>query len=303
MRKWLRRARETVSRKTYFHLHLISDSTGETLVTAGRAAAAQYPAWRAIEHVTPMVRNERDLEKALMGVDETPGVVLYTFVNDKLAAIMEERCRKMGVPSHNMLAPVIETFEAFLGDRRSGRMGAQHEMDEDYFGRLEAIQFAMTHDDGNLPADVEQADIILIGISRTSKTPTSIHLAQRGMKTFNVPLVPGNDLPDAILTAKRPMVVALVASAERILQVRENRLLAYDMASDYEKKDDNYADKASILEELAWTRKLCQSNDWPMIDVSKRSVEETAAAILALYRRKPASAKADPMHVESRLDD
>ncbi|MGI9357284.1 MAG: pyruvate, water dikinase regulatory protein [Rhizobiaceae bacterium] len=278
MRQWLQKAREKVSRKTFFHLHLISDSTGETLVTAGRAAAAQYPAWRSIEHVTPMVRDTADLEKALAAVDETPGIVLYTMVDEKLAALLDERCRAMGVPSRNILAPVVETFEAFLGETRSGRMGAQHEMDEDYFGRLEAIQFAMTHDDGNLPANIEEADIILIGISRTSKTPTSIHLAQRGMKAFNVPLVPGSDLPQAIIDAKSPMIVALVASAERILQVRENRLLAYD----YEKKDGNYADKASILEELSWTRRLCKQHGWPMIDVSRRSVEETAAAILAL---------------------
>ncbi len=288
MRQWLQKARERVSRKTFFHLHLISDSTGETLVTAGRAAAAQYPAWRAIEHVTPMVRNAKDLEKALAAVDETPGIVLYTMVDDKLASSLEERCRAMGVPSHNILAPVVETFESFLGEVRSGRIGGQHEMDEDYFGRLEAIKFAMAHDDGNLPADLEEAEIILIGISRTSKTPTSIHLAQRGFKTINVPLVPGNDLPDEIIQAKSPMVVALVASAERILQVRENRLLAYEN----ERDDSNYADKASILEELAWTRRLCKQHGWQMIDVSKRSVEETAAAILALVqkRNRPANA-------------
>ncbi len=287
MRQWFQKARERVSRKTFFHLHLISDSTGETLVTAGRAAAAQYPAWRAIEHVTPMVRNAKDLEKALAAVDETPGIVLYTMVDEKLASMLEERCRSMGVPSHNILAPVVETFESFLGEARSGRVGAQHEMDEDYFVRLEAIKFAMAHDDGNLPADLEEAEIILIGISRTSKTPTSIHLAQRGLKTINVPLVPGNDLPDEIVKAKSPFVVALVASAERILQVRENRLLAYEN----ERGDSNYADKASILEELAWTRRLCKQHDWPMIDVSKRSVEETAAAILALLqaRNRPAN--------------
>lgn len=278
VRGWIRKAREKVSGKTFFHLHMISDSTGETLITSGRAAAAQYPGWRAIEHLTPMVRQPADLDRALAKIDSAPGIVLYTLVDDDLAHQLQKRCLAMGVPAHDVLAPVINTFETFLGEKHSGRMGAQHALNEEYFGRLDAIQFAMAHDDGNMPDDIEEADIILIGISRTSKTPTSIHLAQRGAKAMNIPLVPGIDLPEAVLTAKHPMVVALVASADRIMQVRENRLLAYDR----EDSGDEYVDRAAILEELAWTRRLCKKNGWPMIDVTKRSVEETSAAILAL---------------------
>ena len=280
MKRWIQRAREKVSKKTYFHLHLISDSTGETLSTAGRAAAAQYTKWRAVEHMTPMVRNAEKLEKALAGVDATPGIVLYTLVDKKLEGMLIARCKALGVPAVNVLEPVIQVFDGFLGDTMSGRSGAQHALDDDYFDRLEAVQFAMAHDDGNVPDDIEEADIILIGISRTSKTPTSIYLAQRGYKTFNIPLVPGVDLPPSLFEAKRPIVVALVASAERILQIRENRLLAFDRDS----TGDIYVDRASIQEELAHTRRLCKQNNWPMIDVSKRSVEETAAAILALRR-------------------
>ena len=278
VKRWIQRAREKVSKKTFFHLHLISDSTGETLSTTGRAAVAQYTNWRAVEHVTPMVRSEEKLEKALAEVDASPGIVLYTMVDRDLEKILINRCAALGVPAVNVLEPVISVFDGFLGDTMSGRVGAQHTMDEDYFDRLEAVQFAMAHDDGNLPDNFEEAEIILIGISRTSKTPTSIYLAQRGFKTINIPLVPGVDLPASLFTAQGPLIVALVASAERILQVRENRLLAFDR----DLTGDIYVDRASIQEELAMTRRLCKQNNWPMIDVSKRSVEETAAAILAL---------------------
>ena len=282
VKRWIQRAREKVSKKTFFHLHLISDSTGETLSTTGRAAAAQYTNWRAVEHITPMVRNVEKLEKALAGVDASPGIVLYTMVDRELELTLINRCKALGVPAVNVLEPVIKVFDGFLGDTMSGRVGAQHTMDEDYFDRLEAVQFAMAHDDGNLPDDIEEAEIILIGISRTSKTPTSIYLAQRGIKTINIPLVPDVNLPDEIFTVEQPLVVALVASAERILQVRENRLLAFDR----DLTGDIYVDRASIQEELALTRRLCKQNNWPMIDVSKRSVEETAAAILALRRNR-----------------
>lgn len=282
MRKWIQKAREKVSNKSFFHLHMISDSTGETLTTLGRAAAAQYTKWRPVEHITPMVRTEKQLNRAISTIDDQPGIVLYTLVDETLEAVLKEKCVSLGVPHLNVLEPTTRIFDDFLGDTASGRSGAQHALNEEYFGRLDAIQFAMAHDDGNLPDDIEEADVILIGISRTSKTPTSIYLAQRGLKTINIPLVPGTDLPPEIPNVKHPMVVALIASAERILQVRENRLLAYerDLAGDI------YVDRASIQEELAWTKRLCKQNNWPMIDVSKRSIEETAAAILALVQNR-----------------
>ncbi|MEE9313893.1 MAG: pyruvate, water dikinase regulatory protein [Rhizobiaceae bacterium] len=278
MRNWIQKAREKVSSKTFFHLHLVSDSTGETLITLGRAAAAQYPKWRAVEHTSPMVRTSEELDKALDQIEGAPGIVLYTIIDRELEKKLQNKCLSLGVPALNVLAPTMKLFDSYLGETISGRTGAQHVLDEEYFDRLDAIKFAMAHDDGNLPDDIEEADIILIGISRTSKTPTSIYLAQRGVKTFNIPLVPGVDLPKEVLSVKHPMVVALVASAERILQVRENRLLAFDR----DLAGDTYVDRASIQEELTWTRRLCKENNWPMIDVSKRSIEETSAAILAL---------------------
>ena len=280
MKQWIQRARERVSRKSFFHLHLISDSTGETLSTTGRAAAAQYAKWRAVEHITSMVRDRAKLEKALDEVEASPGIVLYTMVDRNLEQFLKNRCKVMGIPAVNVLEPVTRVFDSFLGDKMSGTIGAQHALDESYFERLEAVQFSMAHDDGNLPDNIEEADIVLIGISRTSKTPTSIYLAQRGFKTINIPLVPGIDLPSEIFAAKNPLIVALVATAERILAIRENRLLAFDQ----DLTGDIYVDRASIQQELAETRQLSKRNGWPVIDVTKRSVEETAAAILALRR-------------------
>ena len=278
VRSWLRRAREKVRKKSFFHLHMISDSTGATLTTIGRAAAAQYSNWRAIEHVTPMVRTDDQLKEALAKIEEAPGIVLYTLVDVDHDIKLQSTCVSLGIPAVNVLAPLTQVFDTHLGETMSGKAGAQHALDEDYFGRLEAIRFAMNHDDGNLPDDIESTDVILIGISRTSKTPTSIYLAQQGVKVTNIPLVPGNDLPASVVESKAPLVVALIATAERILQVRENRLLAFER----DLTGDAYVDRASIQEELNWTRRLCREHNWPMIDVSKRSVEETAAAILAL---------------------
>lgn len=280
VRSWLQKARQRVSKKSFFHLHMISDSTGETLTTVGRAAAAQYTNWRAIEHISPMVRDEEALKSALQKIEDAPGIVLYTLVNPAHSEFLQARCMALEAPAINVLDPLTQVFDQHLGEKMSGQIGAQHALDEDYFGRLEALRFAMNHDDGNLPDNAEEIDVILIGISRTSKTPTSIYLAQKGLKVCNVPLVLGNELPEKILQAKKPLIVALMASVERILQVRENRLLAFER--DF--TDDTYIDRASIQEELVWTRQLCKENSWPMIDVSKRSVEETAAAILALMQ-------------------
>ena len=278
MREWIKKARNRVSKKSTYHLHMISDSTGETLITAGKAAASQYTNWRAIEHISPMVRTPGQLEKAINVIIKQPGMVLYTMIDKDLERQLKDQCLEQGVPILNVLNPVTKLFDSFLGEKISGRIGAQHALDDNYFGRLEALRFAMAHDDGNLPTDIEEADVILIGISRTSKTPTSIYLAQRGVKAANIPLVPTVELPREIYSVIHPLVVALIASAERILQVRENRLLAYDR----ELQSDTYVDRAAIQEELVRTRRLCKTNDWPMIDVSKRSIEETAAAILAL---------------------
>lgn len=268
--------------RSFFHLHLISDATGETLLAAGRAASAQYKDARAIEHIYPLIRTEKQLEKVLVEIDDAPGIVLYTVVDQALAGIIDARCASMGLPCVSVLEPVLSVFQSYLGAPAGRRVGAQHVLDAEYFRRIDALNFTMEHDDGQLPADIEEADIILIGISRTSKTPTSIYLANRGIKTANIPIVLGVPIPDMVVHSKKPLVVGLIATAERVSQVRQNRLLGTSVGYD----SQVYVDRTVIAQELAYARQICSRHGWPTIDVSRRSIEETAAAIVALRSRK-----------------
>jgi regulator of PEP synthase PpsR (kinase-PPPase family) len=265
--------------RSYFHLHLVSDSTGETLITVARAAAAQYEGVSAIEHVYPLVRSPTQLERVVAEIEAAPGIVLYTLVEPELASRLEQACRDTGSPHLSVLSPVHSLLQSYLGAASTARPGAQHMLNAEYFKRIDAMNFTLLHDDGQLPDDLNDADVVLVGVSRTSKTPTSIYLANRGVKTANIPLVPGVPVPAALETVKKPLVVGLVASPERIVQIRQNRLLSL-RADD----DTAYVDRASVAEEIALSRKLCARHSWPMIDVTRRSIEETAAAILDLYR-------------------
>jgi len=264
--------------QSFFHLHLISDATGETLLAAGRAASAQYKDARAIEHIYPLIRTERQLAKVFEEIDQEPGIVLYTVVDQKLARMIDDRAAAMGLPCVSVLEPVLTVFQSYLGTPAGRRVGAQHVLDAQYFRRIDALNFTMEHDDGQLPPDMEDADVVLVGISRTSKTPTSIYLANRGIKTANIPIVLGVPMPESLIRARRPLIVGLVATAERISQVRQNRLLGVTAGYDAQ----SYIDRAVITEELAYARQICTRHNWPMIDVSRRSIEETAAAIVAL---------------------
>jgi hypothetical protein len=264
--------------QSFFHLHLISDATGETLLAAGRAASAQYKDARAIEHIYPLVRTEKQLQKVFDEIDSEPGIILYTIVDQNLARLIDERAATMGLPCVSVLEPVLSVFQSYLGTPAGRRVGAQHVLDADYFRRIDALNFTMEHDDGQLPADIDDADIVIIGISRTSKTPTSIYLANRGIKTANIPIVLGVPMPDELIRAKRPLIVGLIATVERISHVRQNRLLG--AAGAYSSAD--YVDRATIAEELAYARQICTRHNWPLIDVTRRSIEETAAAIVAL---------------------
>lgn len=265
--------------RSYFHLHLVSDATGETLIAVSRAAAAQYQGISAIEHMYPLVRSEAQLERVINELEAAPGMVLYTLVDPELARRLEENCRAFGCPCLSVLDPVLTMFQSYLGAASTQRPGAQHVLDADYFKRIDALNYTMVHDDGQLPPDLETADVILVGISRTSKTPTSIYLANRGIKTANIPLVPGIEPPRELGGVKRPLVVGLVATPERIVQIRQNRLLTLNAPD-----DSPYVDKAAVAEEVAYSRKLCARHGWPLIDVTRRSIEETAAAIIDLYK-------------------
>ncbi len=264
--------------QSFFHLHLISDATGETLIAAGRAASAQYKDARAIEHIYPLIRTEKQLARVFEDIELEPGIVLYTLVDQELARMIDERCAAMGLPCVSVLEPVLTVFQSYLGTPAGRRVGAQHVLDAEYFRRIDALNFTMEHDDGQLPDDVDEADIILVGISRTSKTPTSIYLANRGIKTANVPIVLGVPVPEKLIQAKRPLIVGLIATAERVSQVRQNRILGTSTGFDAQ----SYVDRATISEELSYARQLCSRHGWPLIDVTRRSIEETAAAIVAL---------------------
>src|SRR5438128_3809637 len=179
---------------SYFHLPLISDSTGETLTTVARAATAQYTKVMPVEHVYPLVRTERQLDRVLAEIDESPGIVLYTLLEDDLVARLEKHCRDLSLPCLSILGPVLQLLQSYLGTSTSHRIGAQHTLNADYFKRIDALNFTMLHDDGQHLEGLEDADVVLVGVSRTSKTPTSIYLANRGVKTGNVPLVPGVEI-------------------------------------------------------------------------------------------------------------
>jgi len=269
-------------REGFFHLHMISDATGETLITVARAAAAQYRDVRPVEHVHSMVRTRKQLDMIVAALEEEPGIVLYTLVDRSLGERLEEECRRIGIPCASVLEPVLQLLQNYLGVPDARRVGAQHLLDADYFRRIDALNFTMMHDDGHLAGSLDEADVVLLGISRTSKTPTSIYLANRGIKTANIPIVPGIALPAELEEIKRPLIVGLTASAERISQLRENRVLSLNAAA----HGEAYVDKATIASELTEARRLFARHNWPVIDVSRRSIEETAAAIIALREKR-----------------
>lgn len=268
-----------------FHLHMISDSTGETLITIAKAVRVQYAQVRAIEHLHALVRSRRELERAVRDVEAAPGIVLYTLFNRELAEELERACKRLNVPCVPALKPILQVFESYLGTPATPTVGGQHVLDADYFRRIDALNFTMLHDDGHLPSNLNDADIVLVGISRTSKTPTSIYLANRGFKTANVPLVPGMTLPSQLEVPTSAFVVGLVASTERIAQVRQNRVIEHA-----HNHLEDYVDREAITAEIAQTRALCARHGWPIIDVTRRSIEETAAAILRLYHDREAPA-------------
>jgi len=273
---------------SYFHLHLVSDATGETLITVARAAAAQYATVSPIEHIYPLVRSDKQLDRVLSEIETSPGIVLYTLLDRELTDRLESKCRELGLPALSILGPVLQMFQAYLGAESQPRVGAQHTLNAEYFKRIDALNYTMLHDDGQHVDDLEHADVVLIGISRTSKTPTSIYLANRGVKTGNVPLVPGMAVPPGLEALRHPLVVGLYASPERIVQIRQNRLLGLNAQRD----DDLYVDRQAVAEEVAFSRRLCGKHGWPLIDVTRRSIEETAAAVIALLaerRRQPAA--------------
>jgi hypothetical protein len=265
--------------RNYFHLHLVSDATGETLIAVSRAVTAQYQGVASIEHVYPLVRTSAQLERAMTEIEAAPGIVLFTLVDEELSKALENFCVEIGLPCLSVLQPIFGLFQSYLGTASTSRPGAQHLLNAEYFKRIDALNFTMLHDDGQQTDNLEKADVLLLGVSRTSKTPTSIYLANRGIKTANIPLVPNVPLSKAIEELQNPLIVGLIASPERIVQIRQNRLLALNVD-----QETPYVDRMSVAEEVAQSRRLFSQHGWPVIDVTRRSIEETAAAIIDLYK-------------------
>ena len=263
-----------------FHLHLVSDSTGETINSVARACLVQFDQVEPHEHTWSLIRTPTQLERVLAAIEAHPGPVLFTMVNDKLRMELEAGCHRLQVPCISVLDPVLVTLASHLGMQAQGLPGRQHELDAEYFGRIDAMNFALSHDDGQSAQDYDLADVILVGVSRTSKTPTCIYLANRGIKAANVPIVPGCPVPAELLTARRPMIVGLTKDPAQLVQVRRNRLHLLSQAD-----DTDYVDPEVVRKEVSQARRLCAENNWTVLDVTRRSIEETAATIIQMLSK------------------
>lgn len=260
------------------NLHLLSDSTGETLEAIAKAALAQFEGADVVRHFWPMVRSQQHLDRIMGDIADNPGLVFYTMASTELRGKLVERCRTLGLPVVSVLDSAVEALESALGQHPRARPGRQHIMDEAYFARVDAIQFTIAHDDGVMWEDWEEADIVLAGVSRSSKTPTSIYLANRGFKVANIPIVVESPPPTALFGLKHPLVVGLTTAPDRLIQVRRNRLLSLNQAP-----ETAYVDQDRVAREVQYARRMFADNDWPVIDVTRRSIEETAAAVINLY--------------------
>jgi regulator of PEP synthase PpsR (kinase-PPPase family) len=261
----------------YFHIHLVSDSTGETLVNVMKASIAQFDNVIPIEHLYALVRSERQLERVLKSIADAPGMVIFTIIDQKIRRLLEQRCAELNIPCISVLDPLLAAMSRSLGAPMMLRTGAQHDLDAQYYRRIDALNFAMAHDDGQLTEDLNEAEVVLVGVSRTSKTPTTIYLAHRGVKAANVPIVATQELPEIFSRLERPLIVGLTAAPDRLLQIRRNRLLSLN-----EGRPSSYVDEDAVREEVLAAKRMFARKGWPVIDVTRRSVEETAAKIINL---------------------
>ena len=266
---------------TRFHLHLVSDSTGDTVHSVARACLVQFDDTQAIEHVWSMVRTRSQIERVVAGIEANRGLVLFTMVNEMLRQVLQEGCRRLQVPAIPVLDPVIGALGSYLGRKSRGLPGQQHLLDSEYFARIDAMTFAINHDDGQSSWGINDADVCLVGVSRTSKTPTCLYLANRGVKAANVPFVPGVPLPKDLLEAEKPLIVGLTNDPERLIHLRRNRLSMLD-----HNEATNYTDLEAVQLEVREARRAFAQNHWPVIDVTRRSIEETASSVYKLLMRR-----------------
>ncbi|MCK5384805.1 MAG: kinase/pyrophosphorylase [Alphaproteobacteria bacterium] len=266
-----------------FHIHLVSDASGSTLLGISRAVLAQFAGIEPHQKFWPLVRTDRQLERVISKIIEKPGPVIFTLISDNMRNRLIEVCEDLEVPYIPVLAPIINSLSAYLGLPAAGVPGLQHTMDKEYFKRVEAMEFAIRYDDGRTYEGLKKARVILVGVSRTSKTPTSVYLARSGVRTANMPLVPGIDVPEEYLTLKKPLYVGLTASPAHLRALRHNRISTGENHSAI--IDENrYIGEEEIKEEVRNARRLFAKYNWPVIDVTRRSIEETAAEILSLLQ-------------------
>ena len=262
------------------NLHLVSDATGETNHQVARACLVRFSYIRANEYVWTLVRTPAHIEKILASAAENPGPVLFTLVDPELRRILQDGCQRISVPCVSILDAVVDTLSAYLGTAIARpRPGGQHELDAAYFDRIEAMNFTIAHDDGQMVETLHEADIVLLGVSRTSKTPTSLYLANRGYKTANIPIVPSVDLPTELFRLTDPFVIGLTNDPNRLIQIRQNRILMLN-----QRDNTDYVDLEQVRQEVQSARRLFAKRGWPVIDVTRRSIEETAAAVLQRYQ-------------------
>jgi regulator of PEP synthase PpsR (kinase-PPPase family) len=270
-----------------FYLHLVSDATGTTLLGLARACVAQFDGVEPVQKFWPLVRTERQLEKIISRIQVNPGPVIFTLVDKKLRGRLQDVCEELDIPCVPVLDPIIRGLSSYLNLPAKGVPGLQHAMDENYFKRIDAVDFAMRFDDGQHLDGLEKADVILVGVSRTSKTPTSVFLERRGIRTANIPLVPGVDVPESAFVHKRPLYVGLTEAADRLVNLRKTRIKSDDAQRDIGRPalpENAYVDIDQIESEVKSARSLFSRHGWPVIDVTKRSVEETAAEVMALLQ-------------------
>ncbi len=260
-----------------FHLYLISDSTGETISSVAKAVCACFVDTKAIEHSYGLVRSEKQLARVEKILIATPGPVLYSMVEGDLPQKLERTCKKLSVPCLNVLAPFVNLIGSHLDVEIRGKPGMQHRLTAEYFDRIAALNYTVAHDDGQTQGDLNEADVILVGVSRTSKTPTCMYLAHRGVRAANVPYVPHIDLPAELFCVTEPIIIGLATSPERLVQIRKNRLLSLNEVS-----ETDYINPEQVKDETQEARRFFKKMGWPVIDVTRRSIEETSTTILNL---------------------
>ncbi|MBL4747259.1 MAG: kinase/pyrophosphorylase [Magnetovibrio sp.] len=262
-------------------LHKISDATGQTLDIVSRACIVQFSDVQVIEKRWTMVNNKELVHEVLEGIRQAPGFVIFTVVDDVLSEQLILGCKKLKLPCIDILNPVLSQMSNYLGLVRDARSGSQHVMDGDYYAKIDALHYVLAHDEGQSLADINDADIVLVGVSRTSKTPTSIYLANQGYKTANVPYVPGMPLPKELLQAQRPLIIGITKEPERLVHIRQQR-----MELNGHREETDYTDLNAVTQEINEARAVYEVNDWPLIDVTKKSIEEIADTIIYMLNNR-----------------